>query len=561
MTEEAKLKIDRQLKRHTKGGSSLGGAGTSFSASQQHWQPLRPSLSQSGQTPLLSPKQTVSPSHRPLRASEFDMGNSVELSQAHEASMGGHSPRGLHSRQATTAKAAASGEGAVIPLPVMLRRSISQQQRVPDVDLLPDPLSGASTTAGNSTDDSDNDRGHLRGRSQQRLTGHGLRTRLSSEVKPASHDLAVPANRRLHNLSVDSAAMSEEEEHRKRQSATHRREVSSPGRRQRLHLRTTSRDLQPLEAVQTEAPQLSNLPDTAEAGEERRLSVASARKSSRRFTRTRHSNAFDPNMRSSALSRYDIRGEPGEGSASISIAQSDGGDGVEEKVGQDLSPPAPAMSSSSDDSISPIRLPRHQRIASSNPSLTSPSRDRLGSPSTPSPHALHPSISLSPKGIHRASLARQTSRGLRLALLLSSSQLTHSLHSVTLHKLGYTVVSAGSVQEAVDVACEQRVEVLMMDWADGGEELVRGVREVEAERGDERTVILAMVDEPMDEETKRRSRAVGCSAVVESAAQMSAVLPQVIQRCHSSNSGSGSSSPSSFVYVDARMDLHTHTTT
>ena len=572
MTDEAKVKIERQLRRHTKGGSSFGSVGSggggggaegaSFSVSQ----PLRPSLSQAGQPQPPSPRQQLSPSHRPLRPSEFDMTDSAEASQAQagEAATAGHSPRSTHSRRVPAAGGSPAEGVSAAARAVRMRRSMSHAQRVLDVDLVPDPMSGASTTASNSTDDSDTERVDM-GRRPTSHQQHTLRSRQSAGARL----LAPGEERRLHNLSVDSAAMSSAQ-----QSASVSREAnSSPRRRPRIHLRTTSRDFAPESTHTDPPPHPSGHADPVEEEVDRRVSVAASRKSSRRFTKTRHSSAFDADMdmrRSMGLTRYDSRGEPVDGSASISVAHSDGGDTAEEKAGDDeharrdspaqrLSPPAPAMSSSStDDSISPIRLPRHQRAISSHPSPRSPGSDHLGPPPTPSYRGQAASLSLSLKGVHRASLARHTSRGKRLALLLSSSQLLHSLHSVALHKLGYAVVSAGGVQEAVDLACEQRVELLMMDWADGGEELVRGVREVEAERGDERTVIVAMVDEPMDEEAKARSRTLGCSAVVEAAAQVSAVLPEVIQRCQMGSQRNGSSSVP-FVYVDARMEFHHHT--
>ena len=430
---------------------------------------------------------------------------------------------------------AAPNVDAVTATRLLLRQSMSKQRLV-DPDLLPDPLSGASTTAGNSTDDSDTER-----EAKDRMQPVGARTRFSQGgQKLGGKDLAVPTARRLHNLSVDSAVYSDEE--RRRASSGSPKEggdAVATGRRQRLHLRTTSRDLQPFDVnafvvrPQHEEP----VPE-----EDRRQSTGS-RRSGRRFTKTRHSNAFEGDVpRTNRLSRYDSTGDPNPGSRSISIsAYEDGRQQSEEKIVEgggrlgNTQLVIPVMSSSSsDESISPVWPLGHKRTVSSAGQRTS----RFAAPLSPS----QAGTSLSPKS-RRLSLYRLTSRGKKLALLLSASPLTRSLHSVALHKMGYTVLTATTVGEAVELACAQRMEVVMVDWADGGEEVVKGIRAVEAERGDDCTVIVATVEEAMDEATKRNSQQAGCSAVVEDAAQIHRLLPDIIQQCQSG--------PTPFVYAAA----------
>ena len=197
--------------------------------------------------------------------------------------------------------------------------------------------------------------------------------------------------------------------------------------------------------------------------------------------------------------------------------------GVEGQLSMTL--PLHLSSSSSSDEASPVRALGHKRTVSNAGSQ----RGRFVAPAPASQAA----ATLSPHS-RRASLRRMQSRGKRLALLLSASPLARSLHSVALHKLGYSVLVAATAQEAVELACAQHMELLMLDWAGGGDEVVRGVRAVEAERGDEATVIVAVVDEAMSEGAKRSCQQAGCSAVIEDAAQISRLLPDIVTRCQAS---------------------------
>ena len=588
MTDEAKAKLDRQRKRHTSTEP------TSFSlppaATQQQPptanSPARGSLSrgQSGwkETPL-SPSRSQRFVVQQRLEFEADMVDGLPAMPV--------SPKSQREMRLSRHASGVGGAGSDSSSVTRLASARSLSRRVFDIDGADgNSIAPVSTTA-SEADGSDSDR-DAKDRLERRRTAS---TRGRFTQTHGARELTVPQrDRRLHNLSADSALMSSDDEDGRRRSLS---QPSAPNtqelvRRPRLHLRTTSRDLQTPEQPTPSDPASTALPapvPTAEspaAGDNRRGSVVSSQRRARRFTKTRHSNAFDGTEIAKRMSRYDSKGQ----SMDVSMSQDDAGWYVAATAGADErdsnylqvreQPAMSSSSSSSDESVSPVRLPRgHARSVSSTSSLSS-QQDRMkqrghagssgsyslhlavpgvdseraterahrSSQSLAVPHStllpLSPSLSpfatsaspptgsYPPSAPLSPSSRRHQSRGKHLALLCCTP-LSSLLLSVSLHKLGYHVLTADTRSEAVSLALQQRFSVVVAEWMDGeAVQLAASVRAGEEEG--ERTAVVVVCADGADEEEKSRVRrecvSAGCVAVMESGVSLLTALPELSKK-------------------------------
>ena len=638
MTDEAKAKLERQRnKRHTNTDQhsfslSPSTTTTTTTTTQQPalptaaHSPMRASLSGFRESPL-SPSRSQRLLTTQRLEYEADVVDGVpvippspksqrEMRLSRHASGVGGGLGGVGGGESNSVSRLASA------------RSVSR--RVLDSDSV-DGSSGiapVSTTA-SEADGSDSDR-EAKDRMERRRTA-STRGRLSQLHGP--RELTVPQrDRRLHNLSADSTLLSSDDEDSRRRSLSHSAVQNADGplpRRPRLHLRTTSRDLQAIEhaaSPDTATPTAavaspSAAGESPAAGGERRESVASTQRRTRRFTKTRHSNAFDGTELAQRMSRYDSTGQPlnasisqGEGGWDIATTNAAAGAAAEERDSCNhlQLPEQPAMSSSSsssDGSLSPVRIPRgHVRSASSStasmsslaqarakhraamgssgsynlavpaaadidrirpssqslavqqstpqltlssPSLSPPLASASPASATSSYTSLPPSAPLSPAT--SASLAspsssssyRHQSRGKHLALLYCPP-LSTLLLSVSLHKLGYHVLTADSGEAAVGMALQQRVDVVVVEWMDGegvvvaaqiraGEERAAGQQQQqEGGESEERTAVVVVCGDGADEDERLRVQQecmwAGCVGVMASGVAVLTTLPELLKK-------------------------------
>ena len=583
MTDEAKAKLDRQRKRHT--STEPNSFSLPPAASPQPPAvvpgPMRASLSRGA----LAKDMPLSPS----RSQRFVIQQRLEL-EADLVDGLPAMPVSPKSEREMRLSRHASAVGVVGSDSTSVTRlaSARSSRRVFDIDGV-DGISIAPTTA-SEADGSDSDR-ETKDRLERRRTAS---TRGRFTQTHGARELTVPLrDRRLHNLSADSALMSSDDDDGRRRSLSQPSAAPDAGesaRRPRLHLRTTSRISQ--DSPVTEQPASSDTvpagtavpavtaAESPAAGDNRRGSVVSSQRRMRRFTKTRHSNAFDGTEIASRMSRYDSRGQPINGS----ISQDDQGwyaaavaAGAEERDNNHLQvreQPAMTSSSSSDESISPVRMPRgHVRSVSSTGSLSSqPNRLRqrgaagssgsynlavpgetdrvhrssqsLAVPQTtflPSPPTLSPSVSvnsLSPAASYPASAQlspashRHQSRGKRLALLYCTP-LSSLLLSVSLHKLGYHVLTADTRTEAESLAVQQRFDVVVAEWMDGEAVQLAGTVRAGDEEGERTVVIVVCADGANEDEKARVTREctnVGCVGVMESGISLLTALPELAKK-------------------------------
>ena len=593
MTDEAKAKLERQRnKRHTNtepNSFSLPPSAIQQPPAAAH-SPMRRSLSKGqsgwrGETPL-SPSRSQRLAQQRLEF-EADMVDGLPPAPV--------SPKSQREMRLSRHASGVGGENSMTRFASI--RSISR--RVFDIDGV-DGLSVApvSTTA-SEADGSDSDR-EAKDRLERRRTAstkgrftqtHGIR------------ELMVPQrDRRSHNLSAEIALTSSDDEDGRRRSLS---QSSAPNpeeaaRRPRLHLRTTSPErrnsqtaAQPISSdstavtavtavtanVATPAATTAASTDAPDAADNRRGSVLSSQRRMRRFTKTRHSNTFEGTEIPHGMTRCDSRGQP----INTSISQDDPGwyaaatAGAEERDNGLQVPEQPAMtssSSSSDGSISPVRVPRgHVRSVSTSGSVSS-QRGRLkqrsvatsGSfnltvpavdgervhrpshslavpqsallPTSPSlsssanTSSLTPPTSYPPSAQLSPTSRRHQSRGKHLALLYCTP-LSSVLLSVLLHKLGYHVLTADTGVEAVSLALHQKVDVVVAEWMDGeAVQLAASIRAGEVDG--ERTAVVVLCADGADEEersrVKRECVSAGCVGVMESGVPLLTALPDLSKK-------------------------------
>ena len=593
MTEEAKAKLDRQRKRHTNTEHAFFSLPLAADSQQPPpataaRNPLRASMSRHQSTGVRAPP-SPSRSQRVQQRMEFE--TDVVDGVLPAVPMSPKAQREMRlSRQASgLLDGGAGSESSSVP---HLASARSASRRVFDIEGADGVSVAPVSTTASEADGSDSDR-EARDRLDRRRTG-SVRGRFAHTHGGSA--LAVPqrADRRLHNLSADTTPTSSDEDDGQRRSLS---QPSAPdsadGRRPRLHLRSassrTSRDsevAEPPASTDSGATAAAALVvESPAAADDRRGSVVSAQRRMRRFTKTRHSNAFDGTELANRMSRYDSRGLP----FNASISQGDdhawyaaaaAAVGAEERDSNHLhvheQPAMSSSSSSSDDAVSPVRAPRnHVRSVSHTVSLSS-QRNRLkqrgaagmsGSYNLAPPGAdserahassqtlavpgltvvlptsppLTPSVSAPTESVGRsnplsAQLSpashRHQSRGKHLALLYCTP-LSALLLSVSLHKLGYQVLCADTRAEAESLALQQRFDVVVAEWLDGeAVQLACAVRAGDADG--ERTAVVVVCADGADEAEKDRVRrecvGAGCAGVLESGLGLLTALPDVLKR-------------------------------